>query len=129
MALETCSGTAALAIDLRLDGRSIYHTISSTCTRQTESTTPWRFTFAAPRRIVWENFRNPPPVTERGTQIAGRVWQAGQEADGIVIGLRFTRSSEILMHTFFVAALTQPTSIEIERGFLLKTRSTQLHTP
>jgi len=89
----------------------------------------FKFAFHARHRIVWTGYRNTENTTDPSQEIEGNIWQAGGEADALILGVSFAVKDTLMMNTLHVAGTANESKTEIVKGLFVRTRPIKASPP
>lgn len=127
-------GTSALLIEVRLDGRSMHHTVVPICRarwsqqRDAIGSQTVSFLFTPPRAIVWHGYRDREDVAAAGAPLALELWQASAAANSLMLGVAASDpvTGAVYMRIVHVAKPDENSATDIARGLTLSSRPYRL---
>ena len=119
----SCKGRDSLALEVRLDGQSIFSSTFPICQLRRsqikhdgqQRLLTFRFT-AAPRRFGYRS-----KVAEPQT-IDGNIWEARGAGQALRLGVSFATGDQVLLNMTLIAPTNLPTRYEQPRGLVITTR-------
>ena len=105
---STCGGPM-MTIEVKLHGAMVGKVMTPLCRAPRDGASRQGgygridLSFRASHSIVWKGYREESDRTPAGQMIEGSVWQAGAEADALLIGVSFNTRDRILMNTIHIA--------------------------
>jgi len=131
---NVCCGASALFIEIRLDGRSMYHTVVPICRahwseqRRALDSPGVSFSFRPSRAIVWHGYRDREDVAPAGAPLAIELWQASADGNSLMLSITASDATTkaIYMKTVHVANVNKDSATDIARGLTLFSRPHQL---
>jgi hypothetical protein len=122
----TCGGPT-MTLEVRLDTATMYKTSFPICraARATSSSQGEdgrvEFWFTPRRPIVWTGYRDAPDTTRANQVIEGSLWEAGADANDLVLGVSFSTGERIVINTVHVTHPQTPDATEIAHGLSVLT--------
>jgi hypothetical protein len=122
----TCHGPA-MTLEVRLDSASVYQSTFPLCRGDSASGASQgqdariAFWFEPRRSIIWQGYKDADDTTRPRRRIEGDIWEAGADTDDLLLGVSFSTSGRILMHTTHPAHPTRADSTYIAKGLIVLT--------
>jgi hypothetical protein len=127
---QRCPKPTTVALQVRLDGSTVYSTSLPLCRWEREfekGKASFRFTPA--RALVWYGYRSdegdgtkdPGDTTSAGTKLEIDFWQAGGETDAIELGYTVAASDGLHMNSVHCVSPIQRTTTTMAPGLVLET--------
>jgi len=129
-------GASALFIELSLDGHSIHHVAVPICrqpwSQQSQGAGTQRVLFSVTpsRAIIWHGYRDREDVAAAGAPLAIELWQAGADADTLMLGVAALDpvSNSVYTKTVHVATVGKASATDIARGLTISSRPYRLRS-
>jgi hypothetical protein len=86
------------------------------------------YTFNPGRSIIWEGYRNNHDTTPANQRVTGDIWQAGADAEDLLIGISYSVPDRIAMNTIHIAYPARTDTSEIARGLFVITYPGRAHS-
>jgi len=134
-----CRQPRRIKLSLRLGNRNLYRGSIPVCRSERRSETGRiRFRFTADRPIVWYGYRSAQrspahdvgDTTTANTSFELDIWQAGGEADALLLGVSAAARDGLHMNTVCVVWVTKPSRRTLATGLVLEaSRATGMPGP
>jgi len=111
-----CKGQRQLNVTIRLEGKVLYQGLLPICPG-TRGAADGRVKFHfSSGDLFGGRYR------ARKTEIIeGDIWQAGGEADALILGVSFATKHQILLNTLHVAKVDMKSNVELDKGLSIIT--------
>jgi hypothetical protein len=117
-----CPAPTKVALRVRLDGKTIYTTITPLCRWERKfETGKASFRFTSPRLLAWHGYRSDRDTTPAGILLAVDLWQAGGEPDVIELGYSVEASDGVHMNSLHVLSPVERSTSILAPGLILDT--------
>jgi hypothetical protein len=116
-----CRESKPLGLEIFADGKSIYRSSLRICRMPSEDVPPLKeaprlaFLFRGGHAFRTEHRTNPKEI------IDANIWQAGGEADGLLMGISFSTKSRVLLNTVHLAKADHASESQLDRGLVMRT--------
>jgi hypothetical protein len=116
-----------MVIEVRLDEDTLYKGSFPSCRASRSSShsqgqaSRLEFSFRPERAIVWQGYREEDDTTASNDRLECQLWQAGADADAMVLGVTFSDGRKIFMNTLHIMKPGERTESEVADGLVLIT--------
>jgi hypothetical protein len=116
-----------MSLQVHLDEKIIYETKIHICHEKRSSAYSkvqdkmLRYSFAAPRAIVWQGYKDDDETTPANQKILGDIWQSGGDPDCLILGISFMGRDSVYMHDYHIAHPDQRDESIIATGLTIVT--------
>ena len=119
---RNCPRPTRVGLRVRLDGKDVYRTSLRLCRwdRRFENG-KGSFRLAPPRPLVWSDYRSERDVTPAGAPLDFDFWQAGGEADLVLLGYSVLARDGIHMNSLHFLSPTEKRTLAMAPGLILET--------
>jgi len=120
-----CSSSTTMTLTVQLDTAVLHTSSFPICRMASGASSPLReitFTISPWRAITWTGYRSDSgEVTLAGRPLEVRIWQAGADAIGPILGVVILGRDSVFMNTVHIATVDRAATTELADGLIVTT--------